>query len=157
MAQAERRSITRRQVVAASVIPVGGAFHVAAAADPMLAAIDRHARAYADVVALLAAQDAADRALQGSDAAARPRLQARLDALCEAEGPLGRVEMEATDCLIHTVPATLAGAAAALRYVRELFARGGYPLCEEDGYRALLLSTECAICREIGLPAPPPA
>jgi hypothetical protein len=116
-----------------------------ASSDPIYAAIGLHARAYAEVVALLAAQDAADAALQAADPTARPALAARLDDLCAAEGLLGRAEMQATHRLIHTIPATLAGAAAALAYLRELYARDGYAPCEEDGYRALLLSIECAL------------
>jgi hypothetical protein len=137
MAQTERPSITRRQVVAAS------------APDPIFALIAAHSRAYADLAVLFAAQQAADQALEQAGAAERPRLKARLHELCAAEGPLGVVEMQATDRLLRTVPATLAGAAAVLAYVRERFERDDYALCEEDGYRALLYSTECAICREL--------
>ncbi len=156
MAQAKRCYITRRGVIAAIPVAAVASFPAAAgeASDPIFAAIAAHGRAYAAVVALLAAQEVANRALRQADAAARPVLEAQLAALCEAEGPLGRAEMKATDRLIHTVPGTLAGAAVALRYVRELFAHEGYAPCEEDGYRALLASTECAIWREAGLPVP---
>lgn len=162
MTQAERRSITRRQLVAASaLIPaaalVSAPFRARATLpDPIFALIAAHARAYADLAALFAAQQAADQALQRADAAARRRLEARLDELCAAEGPLGAIEMQATDRLVRTVPATLAGAAATLAYVRERFERDDYPLCEEDGYRALLFSTERAIGRELALPPPHP-
>jgi hypothetical protein len=57
--------------------------------------------------------------------------------------------MQATDRLLRTVPATLAGAATVLAYVRERFERDDYALCEEDGYRALLFSTECVIGRAL--------
>lgn len=160
MAQAESHSITRRSPVAGSAvaIPVVALASVPvlageAASDPILAVIDDHRRAYADVIALLAAQDATDQALREADAAARPQLEARLADLCAAEGPLGLAEMRAAVRLAETVPETLAGAAAALRYVRERFA-DDYAMYEEDGYRALLLSTECAICRAAGLSAP---
>ena len=53
--------------------------------------------------------------------------------------------MSSTDRIVATVPRTLAGAAACLRYVRERFVADGFGLYEEDGYRALLFSTECAI------------
>jgi hypothetical protein len=148
MAQAGACSITRRSLVAAAAaIPVAAASFpvVACEADPIFAAIAAHAKAYADVVALLAAQDAAAAELEAADAIARPALEARLDRLCDAEGPLGRVEVEATHRLVGTTPATLAGAAAALRYVRELYERDEYAPCEEDGYRALLACTERAI------------
>jgi hypothetical protein len=51
--------------------------------------------------------------------------------------------------LARTLPATLAGAVAVLRYVRERFRRDNYALYEEDGYRVLLLSTERAISRAV--------
>ncbi len=160
MAQAKSRSITRRSLVAGSVaaIPVAAlaSTHVLARealVDPILAVIDSHRRAYADVVSLLAAQDATDKALRETDKIMRPVLEARLADLCAAEGPLGLAEMEAAARLAGTVPETFAGAAAVLRYVRGLFA-DDYPMYEEDGYRALLLSTECAICRSAGLSDP---
>jgi hypothetical protein len=49
------------------------------------------------------------------------------------------------------VPASLNGAAAALRYVRERYEVGHYPMYEEDGYRLLLFSAERAICAAAGL------
>jgi hypothetical protein len=145
MAQAGRRFITRRDMVAASmVIPIATITSASSLAspDPIFAAIAEHRRAYADLLALFEAQMAAEQAGHA----------ARLDALCVAEGPLGRVEMAATDRLARTVPQSLAGVAAMLRYVRERFEQDDYPLYEEDGYRALLFSTECAICRTITQP-----
>jgi hypothetical protein len=38
--------------------------------------------------------------------------------------------------------------------VRERLTQDDYVMYEEDGYRALLMSAECAICRAAGLPAP---
>ncbi len=146
MAQAERRCITRRHLVAAAaVVSVAAvaAFPLLAdeaVSDPIFAAIAEHRRAYADLLALFDAQAAADQA----------GLAARLAELCEAEGSLGRVEMTAADRLARTVPRSLAGAAAVLRYVRQRFEHDDYPLYEADGYRALLFSTERAICRAIG-------
>jgi len=152
------RIITRRSLVAASSALIPAAAVAASACgpgdDPILAAIDHHRRVYADLVALFAAQDAAGRALRAADDSTRPLVEARLSALCAAEGPLGRAEMRAADRLAETVPSTLAGAAAALRYVRERFAHDDYVMFEEDGYRALLMSTECAMCRAAGLPEP---
>jgi hypothetical protein len=52
------------------------------------------------------------------------------------------------------VPASLNGAAAALRYVRERYDIGQYPMHEEDGYRLLPFSTECVICATAGLAVP---
>ena len=146
--------ITRRAAIAATIAGVGiPAVGSAALADPIYAAINAHRRAYDDVLAVLAAQDAADDALHTADDTLRAILEARLKDLRRTEGRLGRVEIDATDRFVKTVPQTLAGAAAALRYVREHFDEG-YPLCEEDEYLALLASTECAVCRAAGLPIP---
>ncbi len=155
MGQAGRSFITRRHVVAgaATVIPtVGGVFLVRAdvASDPIFAAIDAHRRVYTELLALFDRQAAADQALQRADAVMRPSLEARLDALCRAEGALGRLEMRASARLAATVPTTLDGAVAVLRYVRALFERDDYSLYEDHGYRALLFSTERAIDRAIG-------
>src|SRR5262245_21363753 len=113
--------------------------------DPIFAAIDAHARAYAELLVLFDAQSAAEKALREAIDETRPTLEARLDEALAAEGPLGLIEIDASQRLVSTIPATLSGAAAVLRYVRELFERDKYPLCEDDGYRALLYSTECAI------------
>ena len=147
MAQPVHRFITRRHLVAgsAAVIPAVAAFPLST--DPVFAAIAEHQRAYTELVALIEQQAVADRALQATEAASRPALEARLNALCEAEGPLGLLEMQASARLAATVPATLDGALAALRYVRTLFERDAYPLYEGEGYRALLRSTERAIER----------
>jgi hypothetical protein len=55
---------------------------------------------------------------------------------------------------VATMPHTVEGAAAALAYVREHYAKG-YPVCEEEECMALFASTEIAICRAAGLPMPP--
>jgi len=152
MAQAGDRLITRRHLVAAAVpLAVGASFPVRAstASDPIFAAIETHRRVYAEILALLDAQTAADRAVQQADALARPALEARLDELCGAEGPLGRQEIRASRRMAATVPQTLEGAVAVLRYLRELFARDDYAPFEDDGYRTLLFSTERAIARRI--------
>ena len=150
MAQAGNRFITRRHLVAAA-IPLAAASSLptlaSAEADPIFAAIERHRRVYAQILALLDAQTAADRAVQQADALARPALEARLDELCRAEGPLGRLEIRASKRVAATVPQTLEGAVAVLRYLRELFARDDYAPFEDDGYRTLMFSTERAIAR----------
>jgi hypothetical protein len=56
--------------------------------------------------------------------------------------------------LAKTVPASLNGAAGALRYVREHYDVGRYPMYEVDGYRLLLFSTERAICAAAGIVVP---
>jgi hypothetical protein len=103
---------------------------------------------------LLAEQDAAERELRRARKGRRAALEARLADLCEAEGALGCAEMKASLRLAKTVPASLTGAAAALRYVRERYDIGQYPMYEEDGYRLLLFSTEFAICAAAGLAVP---
>ena len=64
--------------------------------------------------------------------------------------------MKASRQLAGLVPGSLKGAAAALKYVRECYEVGQYPLYEEDGYRLLLLSIERAICAAVGLAIPHP-
>jgi hypothetical protein len=124
------------------------------APDPILAAIEGHRRDFEELRRLLAEQDAAERELRRARKGRRPTLEARLATLCEAEGPLGRAEMKASLRLAKTVPASLTGAASALRYVRERYDFGQYPMYEDDGYRLLLFSTERAICAAAGLAVP---
>ncbi len=138
--------LSRRAAIAASLASVAApAVPAAPAADPMFTLIEQHARAYADVVALMAEQDRANEALQQADAAARPALEALLDALCKAEWPLAQLERAAAEAIAATVAATPAGAAAVLRHVRAIFERDDFPLYEDDGYRTLLRSTERAL------------
>jgi hypothetical protein len=103
---------------------------------------------------LLAEQDAAERELRRARKGRPAALEAQLANLCEVEGPLGRIEMKASFRLAKTVPASLTGAAAALRYVRERYHVDQYPMYEQDGYRLLLFSTERAICAAAGLIVP---
>ena len=124
------------------------------APDPILDAIEGHRRDFEELGRLLAEQDAAERELRCARKGRRVALETQLAALCEAEGRLGRIEMQASLRLATTVPASLTGAAAALRYVRERYDVGQYPMYEEDGYRLLLFSTELAICAAAGLAVP---
>ena len=122
--------------------------------DPILDAIEGHRRDFEELRRLLAEQDAAERELRRASKGRRTALETHLADLCEAEGLLGRIEMKASLRLAKTVPASLTGAAAALRYVRERYDLGRYPMYEEDGYRLLLFSTERAICAAAGLAVP---
>jgi hypothetical protein len=122
--------------------------------DPILDAIEGHRRDFEELRRLLAEQDAAERELRCARKGRRAELEARLAGLCEAEGPLGCAEMKASLRLAKTVPASLNGAAATLRYVRERYDIGQYPMYEEDGYRLLLFSIERAICAAAGLAVP---
>jgi len=124
------------------------------APDPILDAIEGHRRDYEELGRLLAEQDAAERELRRARKGRRVALETQLADLCEAEGRLGRIEMQASLRLAKTVPTSLTGAAAALRYVRERYDFGQYPMYEEDGYRLLLFSTERAICAAAGLAVP---
>jgi hypothetical protein len=56
-------------------------------------------------------------------------------------------EQEVADALAATVPATLAGAAAALAYVRTLNDRDRHPLLDDFGCYTLIASTETALRR----------
>jgi hypothetical protein len=153
---AQPRSITRRHLVAASaaVIPASiGTMPASAdiAPDPIFTAILAHRRVYAELLKLFDAQRVTDEAVQQANALARPALQARLSELCRAEGPLGRLEMRASNRMAATVPTTLDGAVAVLRYLRELFERDDYSPFEDDEYRKLLNSTERALVRHCAM------
>ncbi|HLG82506.1 MAG TPA: hypothetical protein VKY22_15935 [Bradyrhizobium sp.] len=134
---------SRPEIVSASTAPY-----------PIEHAIEGHRHLFEELRRLLAEQDAAERRLFCSPRGRRAALEAQLALLCEAEGALGRAEMKASLRLAQTVPASLNGAAAALRYVREHYDFGQYPMYEEDGYRLLLFSTERAICAAAGLEVP---
>ncbi|WP_316227771.1 hypothetical protein [Bradyrhizobium sp. SZCCHNR3015] len=155
-------SVRRRQFVTGGAAVLAGiispsraeSVRVSTAPDPVLDAIEGHRRAFEELGRLLAEQDAAEHELRCAPGDRRPELEAKLAALCEAEGVLGRAEMKASRRLASTVPGSLKGAAAALQYVRMCYEVGDYPLYEEDGYRLLLLSTERAICAAVGLAIP---
>jgi hypothetical protein len=155
-------ALRRRQVVTGGAAALAAAVTASRAAsvpvpeapDPILDAIEGHRRDFEELGRLLAEQDAAERELRRAGKSRRAALEAQLADLCEAEGLLGRIEMKASLRLAKTVPASLTGAAAALRYVRERYDVGQYPMYEEDGYRLLLFSTERAICAAAGLAVP---
>jgi hypothetical protein len=152
-------ALRRRQFVTGGAAALAAAVTAARAAsvpvpeapDPILAAIEGHRRDFEELRRLLAEQGAAERELRRARKGRRPALEAQLAHLCEAEGQLGCAEMKASLRLANTVPASLTGAAMALRYVRERYDVGQYPMYEEDGYRLLLFSTERAICAAAGL------
>jgi hypothetical protein len=174
MSQADSAYITSRSILPAGLalrrrqFVIGGAAIMAAAVtvsraasvpvpeatDPILAAIEGHRRDFEELRRLLAERDAAERELRRGCKGRRAALEAQLADLCEAEGLLGCAEMKASLRLAKTVPASLTGAAAALRYVRQRYDVGQYPMYEEDGYRLLLFSTERAICAAAGLAVP---
>ncbi|MDA9440643.1 hypothetical protein XH98_16315 [Bradyrhizobium sp. CCBAU 51745] len=152
-----RQFVTGGAAILAGVITPSWAesVGVSTAPDPILDAIEGHRRVFEELGRLLAEQDAAERELRRAPCGRRAELEAKLSGLCEAEGALGRAEMKASRQLAGTVPGSLKGVAAALRYVRECYEVGQSPLYEQDGYRLLLLSTERAICAAIGLAIPP--
>jgi hypothetical protein len=155
-------AVRRRQFVTGSAAILAGVITpswaesvgVSTAPDPVLDAIEGHRRVFEELGRLLAEQDAAERELRRAPCGRRAELEAKLSDLCEAEGALGLAEMKASRQLAGTVPGSLKGAAAALKYVRECYEVGQYPLYEEDGYRLLLLSSERAICAAAGLAVP---
>jgi hypothetical protein len=155
-------ALRRRQFVTGGAAALAAAVTASRAAsapvpeapDPILDAIEGHRRDYEELGRLLAEQDAAERELRRARKGRRAALEAQLADLCEAEGLLGRIEMQASLRLAKTVPASLTGAAAALRYVRERYDIGQYPMYEEDGYRLLLFSTERVTCAAAGLALP---
>ena len=174
MSQADSAYTTSRSILSAGLalrrrqFVTGGAAALAAAVatsratpapvpeapDPILDAIEGHRRDFEELRRLLAEQDAAEHELRRAPRSRRAVLEAHLAGLCEAGGLLGCAEMKASLRLAKTVPASLNGAAAALRYVRERYDIGQYPMYEEDGYRLLLFSTERAICAVAGLAVP---
>ncbi|WP_316204532.1 hypothetical protein [Bradyrhizobium sp. SZCCHNS3051] len=156
LALRRRQFVTGGATALAAVIAASRAASVPVpeAPDPILAAIEGHRWHYEELGRLLAEQDAAERELRRAGKGRRAALEAQLADLCKAEGPLGRIEMQASLRLAKTVPASLTGAATALRYVRERYDVGQYPMYEEDGYRLLLFSTERAICAAAGLAVP---
>jgi hypothetical protein len=169
MAQAKHDPITRRALLSgAAAVPAVLAAPVAALAapaalnslvaapDPIFAAIAAHARAYADINGILDDLATAEQAAWNAPRGARRAANKRLAEVYATERRFGGIERDATARFVKTIPQTLGGAAAALRYVREHFEEG-YSLCEEDGTMALLASTECAICKAAGLPVPLPA
>jgi hypothetical protein len=167
MAKAEPRSITRRSLLsgaAAAVpatvmpsalvaIPAAAPAVAPIAADPIFAAIEAHICAYDEFNAVLDDLAVAEHAAWNAPRGQRRAANKRLAEAYAAERRFGNLETEAVERLVATIPQTLQGAVAALRYVRERFAQG-YPMCEEDDFMALLASIEHAICRAGGLPEP---
>lgn len=170
MAQARHESITRRSLLSGVVAAVPAAAMPsliaaapaaapalkavpAAAPDPIFAAIEAHSRAYDQINVVLDAVAAAEDALDAAPRGKRRAARKRLNELCAEEGRLGRIESNAIDCLVATAPQTLQGAAATLAYVRKRYEEG-YPMCEEEGFMALLGSIQQTICAAAGLPAP---
>jgi len=162
MAQAKHDSITRRSLfgalavpIAATPVPIVAAPDFAHASsglqplsppDPIFAAIEQHRRACAELDAhlpvLAAAEEAAWHAPRGQRRAAKARLKHEY----AAQGRFCELLGEATERFVATVPDTLEGAAAALGYVREHYAKG-YPVCQEEEFIMLLASTEAVIRR----------
>jgi hypothetical protein len=141
---------------AASVAtPAATAAALPTAPDPIFAAIAAHVRAYDHVNAILDAVADAEDALDTAKRGTRRAVRKRYAEVRAEEGRLGRIESDAIDRLVATVPQTLQGVAAALAYVRERYEQG-YPMFEEDTYMEFLASIEHSVCSAAGLPAPSP-
>ena len=158
LAMRRRQFVTGGAAIMAAAVTASRAesFPVPEGTDPILDAIEGHRRVFEELRRLLAEQDATERELRRAPGGRRGVLQAQLVGFCEAEGLLGCAESKASLRLAKTVPASLNGVAATLRYVRERYDIGHYPMYEEDGYRLLLFSTERAICAAAGLAVPQP-
>jgi hypothetical protein len=160
MAQAKAESITRRGILSAlTLLPAAAVLAapdtsaapslpaVSSLPDPIFAAIEAHARACAELEGfaetLAEAEQTAWHAPRGKRRAANNRLKEAY----AAQGLLCDALSQATERFAATVPDTLAGATAALAYVREHYAQG-YPVCEEEEeFITLIGSTEQAIRR----------
>jgi len=151
MAQAKRDSITRRSILSAAIalvpaalVPANPAASAPAIPDPIFAAIEAHRCAYAQLDAFLYELADIEQAAWHAPRGARRAANKRLAEAYETERRLGDIEHQAFAKFIGTVPHTLDGAVAALRYVRERFDDGDS--CEEDECMTLLASIEQAIC-----------
>ena len=158
MAKAEPRSITRRSLVAALALPIVPALPAAtvalpappvlpAAPDTVFALIEAHIRAYNEFIAVLDDLAVAEQAAWHAPRGQRRTAKKRLAEAYAAERRFGGLEGDAFERLVATVPQTLQGAAAALRYVRERFEQGD--CIDEQDTVALIGSVERAICRAV--------
>jgi hypothetical protein len=120
LALRRRQFVTGGAAIMAAAVTASRAesFPVPEAPDPILDAIEGHRRAFEELLRLLAEQAATERELRRASRSRRGALEAQLVGLCEAEGLLGCAETKASLRLAKTVPASLTGAAAALRHVR---------------------------------------
>lgn len=154
MAKAERHSITRRSllsavaVIPAATMPVAAASapaattviaRAAAAPDPVFAAIDAHVRAIAEFNAVLDDLAVAEQAAWHAPPGTRRAANKRLAAAHAAEWRFGDSASDAFYRFVATVPQTLDGAIAALRYVRGRVQRDAW---EEDECVTFLVSLE---------------
>jgi len=157
MAQAERHSITRRSLLSGvAVIPVATMPIVAVSApavpapvvavkptalDPVFAAIETHVRALAEFNAVLDDLAAAEQAAWHAPRGARRAANKQLAAAHAAERRSGDSESDAFNRFVATVPQTLDGAIAALRYVRRRLERDAWE--EDECVRFLVSLEEC--------------
>ena len=164
MAKAEARSITRRSLFAAFALPALAVPPAVAAAlpspdfasapsglptpDPISALIEAHKRAYAEFIAVLDDLAVAEHAAWHAPRGKRRAANAVLKQAYAAERHFGELEADAMERLLASVPETLEGAIAALRYVRGWFEQGHS--LEEKDYITLIGSVERAICRAAG-------
>jgi hypothetical protein len=157
MAQAERDSITRRSLLSGAMAlvpattlqtPVAALPAPASAIpDPIFAVIEQHRCAYSELNAFLHELAAVEQAAWHAPRGTRRAANKRLAEAYKTERRFGDIEHQAFEKFIGTVPHTLDGAVAALRYVRER------AMCEEDDCMTLLASIEQAICRAAGMAA----
>jgi len=142
MAQAERRSITRRTLVAAALVPAAlpAPLLCTAATNPAFAALDAQAPAPTDVTALVAAHRTAVAAFEaaarhlcdveegvaddgGQDRGSGDDDDPFLRAATAAFDAAWEAETRAAWALARAVPANIAAAATLLRYVGDVEAQ----------------------------------
>lgn len=169
MAQAKHASITRRAILSGGAALVAAALPIAPIAapaatqaaasipgplpDPILAAIAAHVRAYDAFNGILDDLAVAEYAAWHAPRGARRAANRLLKQAYAAEAHFGDLEAEAVERFIATVPQSLHGVAAALRYVRERHDEG-YPLWDDEHAMTFIATIERAVCRAAGLPAP---
>ncbi len=157
MAQAKHDSITRRALLSGAAAAVPAAVMPAAvmatpaaapaaiaapviAPDPIFAAIEAHIRAYDEFIAVLDELAIVEHAAWNAPRGQRRAANKRYAAARAAERRFGDLEGDAMDRLVETVPQTMQGAVAVLRYIRERFERRHS--LEEETLMALLGSIE---------------
>jgi hypothetical protein len=156
MAQAKRDFITRRAILSgvavlpAVAIPAVPAPAVvrAPAPDPIFAAIADHVRAYEQFIAILDDLGIAEHAAWHAPRGQRRAAKRRLAEAHAAEKRFSDLESDAVERFVATVPQTLHGVVAALRYARARHDEE-HPMWDDDCATTFLVSIEVAICRAV--------
>jgi hypothetical protein len=169
MSKAEPRSITRRSLLAALALPAtalsvpalrlatasvaapdfaGAPSGLPPAPDPIFAAIADHVRAYDRFIAILDDLAVAEQAAWHAPHGQRRAAKRRLAEAHAAEKRFSDLESDAVERFVATVPQTLQGVLAALRYARARHDEE-HPMWEDDCATTFLVSIDVAICRAV--------